>query len=76
MDIEKPLELDIDEAEKEILEAINATMANHRLNCTAMAMIMAGVYRQILDGKKEELERARSRFYGKKEKKEVEESGN
>lgn len=58
----KPLILEIDEAEKETVSAVNEIMARHNLPCTLFEPIIAGIHRQLIDGKKNEVAAATSQY--------------
>lgn len=58
----KPLILEIDEAEKETVSAVNEIMARHNLPCALFEPIIAGIHRQLIDGKKNEVAAATSQY--------------
>lgn len=60
--IEKPLALEIAEAEEETIQAVNSIMRRHKLPYTLYEPIIAGVYRQLIDGKKNEIADASARY--------------
>lgn len=53
--ISKPLVLEIDEAEKEAVAAVNEIMRKHNLPCSFFEPIIAGIHRQLVEGKRNEL---------------------
>ena len=53
--ISKPLILEIDEAEKEAVAAVNEIMRKHNLPCSFLEPIIAGIHRQLMEGKRNEL---------------------
>lgn len=59
---QKPLVLEIDEAEKEIVSAVNEIMARHNLPCAFFEPIIAGIHRQLVDGKKNEVATAAAQY--------------
>ena len=60
--IVKPLILEIDEAEKETIAAVNEIMARHNLPCAFFEPIIAGIHRQLIDGKKNEVATAATQY--------------
>lgn len=60
--IAKPLVVEIDEAEKETVTAINEIMARHSLPCAFFEPIIAGIHRQLVEGKKSEIANAAAQY--------------
>lgn len=60
--VSKPLVLEIDEAEKETVAAVNDIMAKHNLPCAFFEPIIAGIHRQLVDGKKNEVANATAQY--------------
>ncbi len=58
----KPLILEIEEAEKEAVFAVNEIMARHKLPCAFFEPIIAGIHRQLVDGKKNEIANAAAQY--------------
>ena len=61
-EIKKPLVLEIDEAEKETIATVNDIMERHNLPCAFFEPIIAGIYRQLVDGKKKEVANAAAQY--------------
>ena len=60
--IVKPLVLEIDEAERETVAAVNEIMARHNLPCSFFEPIIAGIHRQLMEGKRTELASAAENY--------------
>lgn len=60
--VSKPLVLEIDEAEKETVAEVNDIMAKHNLPCAFFEPIIAGIHRQLVDGKKNEVANATAQY--------------
>ena len=58
----KPLVLEIDEAEKETVKAVNEIMTRHNLPCSFYEPIIAEIHRQLREGKKNELSAAAEQY--------------
>lgn len=58
----KPLVLEIDEAEKETVKAVNEIMTRHNLPCSFFEPIIAAIHRQLVDGKKNEVATAAAQY--------------
>lgn len=58
----KPLILDIAEAEEETIDAVNSIIQKHNLPYTLFEPIITGIYRQVLDGKKNEIANASAQY--------------
>ena len=58
----KPLVLEVDEAEKETVKAVNEIMARHSLPCSFYEPIIAEIHRQLREGKKNELSAAAEQY--------------
>ena len=54
-EIQKPFILEMDEAKKEIIQAINNAIQVHKLPCYIIDMILSDVSGQIREGAKSEL---------------------
>ena len=61
-EIKKPLVCEIDEAEKETIAAVNDIMERHNLPCAFFEPIIAGIHRQLVDGKKNEVANAAAQY--------------
>ncbi len=60
--ITKPLVLEIEEAEKETVAAVNDIMARHDLPCFLFEPIIDKIHRQLSDGKKNEKNAASAQY--------------
>jgi hypothetical protein len=60
MEIQKPLILEIDEAKKELIMAINNAIQVHRLPLYIVDMMLTEIGTQIRDGAKSELAMAKA----------------
>lgn len=58
----KPLVLEIDEAEKEAVQAVNGIMAKHKLPCSFFEPIIDKIHRQLIDGKNNEIAVASAQY--------------
>lgn len=58
----KPLILEIAEAEHETVAAVNEIMRKHNLPCSFFEPIVAGIYRQLVEGKKNEINTAAAQY--------------
>ena len=58
----KPLIVEIDEAEKEAIAAVNDIMKRHNLPCTFFEPIIAEIHRQLIEGKKSEIANAATQY--------------
>lgn len=64
-EIQKPLVLEIDEAEKEVMSTVNDIMARHNLPCAFFEPIIAEIHRQLVNGKKNEIANAAAQYEAK-----------
>lgn len=60
--VQKPLILEINEAEQETLSAVNEIMKKHNLPCSLYEPIISGIHRQLVDGKKNEIQMASAQY--------------
>lgn len=60
--ITKPLVLEIHEAERETVAAVNEIMKKHNLPCSFYEPIVAGIYRQLAEGKRNEINAAATQY--------------
>ena len=58
----KPLALEIDEAEKETVKAVNEIMTRHSLPCSFYEPIIAEIHSQLRNGKRNELSVAAEQY--------------
>lgn len=58
--IDRPLILEVDEAKKEIVQAINSAVQTHNVPFYVLDMILSDVCRQVGDAAKAELAQARA----------------
>lgn len=61
--MDKPLFLTIEEARDETFSMVNAILDKHKLPCTLYEPIFAEAHRQLLEGKRKELESAKQSYY-------------
>lgn len=58
---EKELVIRMDEAETELVNAVNGIMQKYELPCFLLECIIDKIHRQVINGKATELQEARSR---------------
>lgn len=61
-EIKKPLALELEEAEKETVAAVNGIMLKHNLPCYFYEIIFDKIHRQLKDGAKGELDSAERQY--------------
>lgn len=60
MENQKPLILRMDEAEQELVDAVNAIMQKHSLPCFLVEPMVDKIHRQVISGKAAELAGAKA----------------